>query len=230
MSGLELLNKEEGLTAKDRARRTRGDRTPRSAFQGGVMNKKTLAVIITLAAWCVINVPPSPAILASPGRDGETLSALAVLPAGPGAGRSAGVNITNNSYFSSEEGQSLHAMLIDRRPHALLRALEEMKARGRVAMTGTVGFYEFKVIISVPSGSGRRILAAADRPISFLEQYYGTRSADYRFGFMELNLDQRDRGEGSLTYAAKLKVINSDKIEIENLGIEPIKLMRVRKL
>ncbi len=194
------------------------------------MNRKPIVVIIGLAACCVINVLPSGAILASRVENGETFSALAYLPAGPGAGRSADVTIKINSYSSANEVQNLHALLIDRGPEALLRAFEKMKPRGRIAMTGTVGFYEFKVIVSAPSAGGRRILAAADRPISFLEQYYGTRSADYKFGFMELNLDQRDRGEGSLIYAAKLKVINSDKIEIENLGIEPIRLMGVRKL
>jgi len=194
------------------------------------MNRKTLVLTISLAAWCVINALPARAILAPPAAKGETFSALAYLPAGPGAGRTANVNITINSYSSPEEVQNLHAMLIDRGPDVVLKALEKMKPKGRIAMTGTVGFYEFKVIISVPSGGGRRILAAADRPISFLEQYYGTRSTDYKFGFLELDLDQRGRGEGNLTYAAKVKVINSDKIEIENLGIEPIKLMGVRKL
>jgi len=171
----------------------------------------------------------SPIAALNPSRS-ESFSALAYLPAGAGAGSTGNVTITIKSYSSAAEVQNLHALLIDRGPDALLKALEKMKPRGRIAMTGTVGFYDFKVVMSLPSGSGRRIMAAADRPISFLEQYYGTRSSDYKFGFMELNLDQRGRGEGSLTYAAKVKVINSDRVEIENFGIEPIKLMGIRNL
>ena len=192
--------------------------------------KKTILIIAGLVAWCGAGVRQGEGSSIQPVVNGETFSALAYLPAGAGAGATANVTITINSYSSSEEVQNLHAMLIDRGPGVVLKALEKMKPKGRIAMTGTIGFYYFKVIMSVPSSNGRRIVAAADRPISFLEQYYGTRSTDYKFGFMELDLDRRDRGQGSLTYAAKVKVINSDKVEIENFGIEPIRLMGVRKL
>jgi len=191
--------------------------------------KKAILVTACLMASC-LGVMPGKATSAPPSGAGETFSALAYLPAGAGAGATANVTITINSYSSPEEVQNLHAMLIDRGPDVVLNALEKMKPKGRIAMTGTIGFYDFKVIMSVPSSNGRRILAAADRPIGFLEHYYGTRSTDYKFGFMELDLDARNRGSGSLTYAAKVKVINSDKVEIENFGIEPIRLMGVRKL
>jgi len=191
---------------------------------------KAIPIVVCLLAACATGVMSFNTISARPAVGGETYSALAYLPAGAGAGGTANVTITINSYSSPEDVQNLHAMLIDRGPDVVLKALERMKPKGRIAMTGTVGFYDFKVIMSVPSSNGRRILAAADRPISFLEQYYGTRSTDYKFGFMELDLDRRGRGQGSLTYAAKVKVINSDKVEIENFGIEPIRLMGVRKL
>src|SRR5215469_12119141 len=191
--------------------------------------KKAILMIAYLMASYAIGVTPSTTTSARPAGAGETFSALAYLPAGAGAGATANVTITINSYSSPEEVQNLHAMLIDRGPDVVLNALEKMKPKGRIAMTGTIGFYDFKVIMSVPSSNGRRILAAADRPIGFLEHYYGTRSTDYKFGFMELDLDARNRGAGSLTYAAKVKVINSDKVEIENFGIEPIRLMGVRK-
>jgi len=192
--------------------------------------KKTILIVVGLLAWCGAGVRQGGAISTRPIVNGETFSALAYLPAGAGAGATANVTITINSYSSAEEVQNLHALLIDRGPEAVLKALERIKPKVRIAMTGTIGFYNFKVIMSVPSSNGRRILAAADRPISFLEQYYGTRSTDYKFGFMELDLDRRDHGQGSLTYAAKVKVINSDRVEIENFGVEPIKLMGVRKL
>jgi len=196
------------------------------------MNRPILIIvaIMYLAICCVGSVARAHLATTSPASKSEIFSALAYLPAGAGAGSSANVTITINSYSSRDEVQDLHAMLIDRGPDVVLRALEKMRPKGRIALTGTVGSYDFKVIMTIPSAGGRRILAAADRPISFLEQYYGTRSSDYKFGFMELNLDQRGRGEGSLTYAAKVKVINSDRVEIENFGIEPIKLIGVRKL
>ena len=38
----------------------------------------------------------------------------------------------------------------------------------------------------------------------------------------------KEEGQGSLIYSAKIK-IDGNKIEIENYGIEPIRLMSVRK-
>jgi hypothetical protein len=191
---------------------------------------RRILIAFSLSVWCAISVMPRPAITARPVAKTETFSALAYLPAGPGAGNTANVTITISSYSTPEEVQNLHAILVDRGPEVALKALEKMKTKGRISLTGTIGFYEFKAIMSIPSPTGRRIFAAADRPISFLEQYYSTRSSDYKFGLMELDLDQKDRGEGTLVYAAKVKLINSDNIEIENFGIEPIKLMGVRKL
>ena len=36
-------------------------------------------------------------------------------------------------------------------------------------------------------------------------------------------------GEGALIYAAKVTVLEGNRVEIENYGIDPVKLMGVRK-
>ena len=83
-------------------------------------------------------------------------------------------------------------------------------------------------------GRGGSIYAVADRPIGFLESYYSTRSRDYPFGILELDLKSGDseteKGEGTLIYAAKVRVIAGEKVEVENLTFAPIKLLGVRRL
>ena len=119
-------------------------------------------------------------------------------------------------------------------PDALLKALEKADSIGKITLTGRVGFYDLKLIRSRRTQTGRTIIAVGDRPIGFLEAYVSNRSRDYEFGILQLNLKRdkkgKEKGEGALIYAAKVKVIEGKKIEIENYGIEPIRLMGVRKL
>jgi len=101
-------------------------------------------------------------------------------------------------------------------------------------MVGRAGFYDFKLIRSHQVEGGRRIYAVGDRPIGFLEMYAGSRSQDYPFGVMQLDLKKnskgREEGTGALLYAAKIKVLEGNRIELESYGIGAIKLLGVRKL
>lgn len=161
----------------------------------------------------------------------ETFSALAELPV---AGSTMNVTIYINRYSSEQDAKQMHAILLDGGPKALLKTLQKMKPIGRIERVGTVGFYDFKFILSTPTATGRRIYAVTDRPIGFLEAYYDTRSKDYPFGIMQLELKAdekgRQKGEGTLIYAAQIKVLDGEKVEIENLTFAPIRLLGVRKL
>ena len=177
------------------------------------------------------------AIPASGAKDGkkdgkeETLSALAQLPV---AGTTMNVRIYIKSYSRPEEAQQLHGVLVDGGPSALLKTLQKMKPIGRIETEGTVGFYDFKLILSKPTPVGRHIYAVTDRPIGFLEAYIGSRSVDYPFGILELDLKAdkkgKEKGEGSLIYAAQIKVLDGEKVDIENLTFAPIRLLGVQQL
>lgn len=162
----------------------------------------------------------------------DTYSALAELPV---AGSTLNVTIYLNSYSTPEDAQRLHSILADNGPAGLLKALQKMKPIGRIERAGTIGFYDFKFILSKPTPGGRHIYAVADRPIGFLEAYYSSRSKDYPFGIMELDLKSdedkgKEKGEGTLIYAAKLKLLDGDRVDIENVTFAPIRLLGVRKL
>lgn len=161
----------------------------------------------------------------------ETFSALAELPV---AGSTINVTIYINRYSSEQDAKQMHAILLDGGPKALLKTLQKMKPIGRIEKVGTVGFYDFKFILSTPTATGRRIYAVTDRPIGFLEAYYDTRSKDYPFGIMQLELKANEKGkqkgEGTLIYAAQIKVLDGEKVEIENLTFAPIRLLGVRQL
>ena len=172
------------------------------------------------------------------GQKSEKFSALAYMPhgAGPamvGAGARMNVDLWVDSYTSDAEAKSMAGTLMQGGPDALLKALEKAKTIGKIRLTGRAGFYDFKLIRSHQTENGRRIYAVGDRPIGFLEVYAGSRSQDYPFGILQLELKKNDKGReegtGALLYSAKIKVLEGNSIDVESYGIGPIKLMGVRK-
>jgi hypothetical protein len=185
-------------------------------------------------AWfslvCVALIVPTSATSGAKGRN-EIFSALAQLPTG---GTTTNVKIYINGYSRPEDAERLNTTLLNGGPNALLKALRKMKSLGRIEREGSVGFYDFKLIISKSTPTGRHIYAVADRPIGFLEAYFATRSRDYPFGILELDLkaddSESEKGVGTLIYAAKIRVIAGEKVDIENLSFAPIKLLGVHQL
>jgi hypothetical protein len=182
-----------------------------------------------------------PLLLASTvSAQNEKYSAMGFLPSGAGmrgvgAGSTFNVDIYINSYTNDAEAKRLAAILLEGGNDALFKQLEDMKSIGKITLTGRVGFYDLKLIrVHNLPGGGRRIIAVTDRPIQFLEAYAGTRSTDYNFGLLQIDLKPnkkgREEGQGSLIYAAKVKVIQGKSIEVENYGISPVQLRGVRKL
>lgn len=172
----------------------------------------------------------------------ETYSALFYSPSGAGpmmagAGGTLNVTININAYSSDQEAQMLAKTLMDGGQDALRKQLEKMKGKGRVSLVGRVGQFELKLIRSRPMPEGgRMIIGVSDRPIRFLEAYYAGRSTGYDIGMLQIVLKPRDdkpekeEGQGSLIYAARVKFEEGNKLNIETFGIEPARLMGVRRL
>ena len=142
------------------------------------------------------------------------------------------VDIRVKAYTDNEKTQQFASALVEGGQPALTKALEKSDEIGSIQLTGRVGFYDFKLIRSRQTPTGRRIVAVCDRPLQFGELYGGTRSSDYTIGIMilDLNKDKKGRevGTGTLYYAAKVKIKNKT-IKIEHFQIHPVRLVNVRK-
>jgi hypothetical protein len=191
----------------------------------------------SLLALCALSL--SLTVPAQEKQKKEKFGALAYLPSGAGramvgAGARATVDLHVNSYTSDADAKFMAGTLVDGGPDALLKALENAKSIGTFTLTGRVGFYDLKLIRSHKTATGRRIYAVGDRPVGFLEAYVNNRSRDYPFGILQLDLqtnsEGKEEGTGALIYAAKIKVLDGNSIDIETYGIDPIRLMGVRKL
>ena len=201
--------------------------------------RRIILIACCVLVVCGLSIPAATAPQDPPKPKKEKFGALAYLPSGAGpamvgAGARVNVDLYVNAYTSDEEAKSMASVLVEAGPDALLKALEKAKSKGRISLTGRVGFYDLKLIRSHRTAEGRRIYAIGDRPIGFLEAYAGNRSMDYPFGILQIDLKPKDNGkeegEGALIYSAKIKLLDGNSIDVESYGIQPIRLIGVRKL
>lgn len=190
------------------------------------MNRKRLFV-----ALAVLAVPPAFPVN-SPAKDSALLSmrAFAVNMGGGGRTNAGTIDIVVERWTTDEERAKLRGVLIEKGSDALLDALQDLKPRaGYVRTSQSLGWdVQFAREIPLPEG-GRRIILATDRPMSFVERRNQPRSADYEYLLIEARLDKDGKGQGKMAGAAKVTFNKeTNTLEIENYGIEPVRLNQVK--
>lgn len=109
---------------------------------------------------------------------------------------------------------------------ALLRQINGNNL-GRFSFDGRVG-QQLNAVFIDRNGNDTRIRAIFQRWIGFGELRYGRRSVDYPFTYIELNIDGRGRGEGTIIPAARVRFRGGNTLEVEDFGTFPGRLMGVR--
>jgi hypothetical protein len=122
------------------------------------------------------------------------------------------VNVKVTIYqFSTEEDRTI---LIDAfkqgKQQGLVNALTKMKAVGRIAITGTLG-YDLSFIRLIPTETGRKIRFITNRQIRFGEAYANTRTLDYNLTGGEIDIVDADKNKSSgVLYPATKLVLNKE--------------------
>jgi hypothetical protein len=144
------------------------------------------------------------------------------------SGKQFSVTINIESYSTPEDQQTLIDAFTKGGHNALVKTLSKMKSKGRVAITGTLG-YQIAYIRSFPTENGRTIRLITDRPINIPEATAGTRSKDYDLSGVELNLAQDPKqSTGSLVIAAKFTTDKkTQQITFESYGSGPWRLTNI---
>jgi len=142
-------------------------------------------------------------------------------------GKTLHVTVNIESYSTPEDQKVLFDAFTDGGHDGLVKALSKMKSKGRVAITGTLG-YQIAYIRSVSTENGRRIRLITDRPIQFTEAYANGRTKDYDLSAMEINLntDPKQR-DGSLIVAGKFGIDKNKQISFESYGSGPWRLVNI---
>lgn len=146
-------------------------------------------------------------------------------------GRRAGLNrpfnLTINNYTSADDVQRLNEALRSGGQDELLRVLSRMNA-GRIALGNNVGVTANAVIATPTAEGGTKLTVLYERNVAIFELRYGTRSADYRFGYAEIYLDARGRGEGTFIPSAKVRLEGGNNWVVEDFAEFPARLMGLR--
>lgn len=143
-------------------------------------------------------------------------------------GRQFSVNITIEEYSTPEDQQILVSAFNNAGMRGLINALSKMKSKGRLAITGTLG-YEVNYIRSFPTPTGRKIRLVTNRPITFGEAWTDRRSSDYNLSAIELDINnEKEKNTGILLPACQFKIDKDNHLVIENYR-NPWKLVNVEQ-
>jgi hypothetical protein len=159
-------------------------------------------------------------------RAGQIVTGTVVGISGRLAGRSRPFTLHINSYSSADDAERLNAALRSGGQEELMHVLSRLDA-GRIAIGNGVGVTANAVISTPTAEGGTKLMVLFQRNVSFFELRAGTRSSDYRFGYAELYLDRRGRGEGTFIPAAKVKLEGNTWV-VEDFGEFPARLMGLR--
>ncbi|HKZ78851.1 MAG TPA: hypothetical protein VJ124_11155 [Pyrinomonadaceae bacterium] len=132
-----------------------------------------------------------------------------------------------NSYTTPGQVRELNDALQRGGQDELLRALSGMDA-GRVRIGSGVGVTANAIIAEPWGEGGTKLTVFYQRDVRFFELRYGTRSQDYRIGYVEIFLDRNGRGEGTLIPAARVRLRDGNTWEVEDFGVYPARLMGLR--
>jgi hypothetical protein len=158
------------------------------------------------------------------------LRAFAVDMSGLNRPRAGTIDIVIERWSTDGEREQLRAALIEKGSDALLAALQKIKPRAGYISSSTSLGWDVHYARQEPFGDGaKRVIIATDRPMSFWELRNQPRSVDYEFTLAEIRLTKDGKGVGKLVTAAKI-TYNKDtrSVEIENYGIEPVRLTEVQ--
>lgn len=138
------------------------------------------------------------------------------------------IDLLIEDYSTADDRAVLVQAFQEKGSEGLRNALEKMRSKGRISITGTLGFdVNFIRSIDMPDGS-RKIRFVTDRPIRFGEAWSSSRSMDYSLSMGEIILSPtKGKNSGEVYPAAMFKLDKENELGIETYQ-NPWKLVNVK--
>ena len=157
----------------------------------------------------------------------KQFSATAFADSGVLAGKSFALDLYITAWTTDRQLNDYVDVLKEKGPDGLVSAMEKTDGVGRLSPTGFVGTTFRFAQYSTTANGGLHVVMVTNRPMSFGELYRSTRSTDYQFGIVVLDVDQNGKGTGKLAPICKIKFNKKNQLEIENYGQKPFRLENV---
>jgi hypothetical protein len=144
-------------------------------------------------------------------------------------GRSVSVNLIIEELTTDEERAGMIEAFQQKGNEGLINALDKMKSKGRMSITGTLG-YDVAYVKLFPQPDGSTILRmVTNRPLRFGEVWADTRTTDYELSGVEIIISKdKKKTTGTLYPATKFKINKQNQLELE-LYQNPWKLVNIMK-
>lgn len=133
-------------------------------------------------------------------------------------GKTFGVNIIIEEYSTAEDQKALLEAFNAKKNEGLVNALSKMTSKGRISVTGTLG-YDVAYIRKFPQPDGTtRLRMVTNRPITFGELWSDSRSMDYSLSGVEVILSADEKkNSGTLLPACQFKIDKEGQLQLELL-------------
>jgi hypothetical protein len=131
-------------------------------------------------------------------------------------GKNVSVKVTIYEFSTEEDRAILVEAYKKGQNQGLVNALTKMKADGRIAITGTLG-YDLSFIRLIPTPTGRKIRFVTNRQLRFGEVYSNSQSTAYNLtaGEFDINDSDKNKSSGFLYPAAQLVINKEGQLEIQ---------------
>ena len=163
-----------------------------------------IVLLITLAATC------------SFAQKGNEEFQAQAFGEGTQMGHTFNVTVIINEYSTDEDQQVLFDAYNKGGMNGVTNALNKMKTKGRLSITGTLG-YDVTYIRVFPTPTGRKIRLVTNRPITFGEAWTDSRSQDFNLSAVELDLDKdnKNKSKGQLLPLCQFKITPEKEVHVE---------------
>jgi len=144
-------------------------------------------------------------------------------------GQTFGVTLIVEEFSTPDDQKALLEAFQAKGNEGLVNALNKMHTKGRMSITGTLG-YDVAYIRQFPQPDGGiKYRLVTNRPITFGEAWSDSRSMDYSLSGVEIIMyPDKKKNTGTLLPAVKLKMNKENQLELETLQ-NPWKLVNIMK-
>ena len=154
----------------------------------------------------------------TPGFSADNIETIQATATGTSTqlGKTVGITVHIYEYSTMEDRDILIEAFTQGQNQGLVNALTKMRAVGRIAVTGTLG-YDLSYIRVIPTPTGRKIRFATNRQLRFGEVYYNTQSTAFNLtaGEFDLNDTDKSKSTGVLFPAAQLIINKEGELQLE---------------
>ena len=144
-------------------------------------------------------------------------------------GRTFGVTLLIQEFSTVADQKALLEAFTAKQNEGLVNALDKMNSKGRISITGTLGYQLAYIRMWKQPDGSTKIRAVTDRPIRFGEAWSDSRSMDYSLSAIEIVMyPDKKKNSGTLLPAVQLKLDKKNQLELETFQ-NPWKLVNIMR-